>query len=365
MEWQWIVARASGFTAYGLVSLAMILGLLLTQRWQSRSFWPRLINDQVHQYLIVLAGVFTLIHGVFVWLDPFTRFTWLEVLVPGTSHYRPLWMALGIVAAYLGFAIVVSGWLRPKIGYTWWRRLHYLNFAVWLLATLHGIGDGSDTHTPWAIDIYGLSTLVVLGLTIVRLIRPAGGERARPKPGWALLAGAAGVALAVFTLLGPLRPGWNAIANNGHGSGARIPLRVGVASAGNGPTASALPTSYTAAAQGSIRETQPNAQGIVTVQLALTLQAPTPEQLTIDLEGAPAEGGGVQMVGSSVAMGPPGNPTLYQGNIVQLRGDHFLATLSSPSQTPLQVAGQVQISPGGQVQGTVQVQPLAAGGQGE
>ncbi|HLJ67726.1 MAG TPA: hypothetical protein VKX16_10250 [Chloroflexota bacterium] len=46
-----------------------------------------------------------------VWLDPFMAFGLNEIMVPCASHYRPLWRALGIVAAYLMAAI----WLSERV----------------------------------------------------------------------------------------------------------------------------------------------------------------------------------------------------------------------------------------------------------
>jgi hypothetical protein len=54
----------------------------------------------------------------------------------------------------------------------WWRATHYLNFAVWLGATAHGVGVGSDRSAPWMIAIYAVSTALVLTLLSVRAGRP-------------------------------------------------------------------------------------------------------------------------------------------------------------------------------------------------
>lgn len=86
------------------------------------------------------------------------------------SQYRPVWMALGIVALYLGIAIGISTWLRPRIGYTWWRRLHVLTIGIYALATLHGIGTGSDTQTWWGLGIYFVSIVLVGSLLWQRLV---------------------------------------------------------------------------------------------------------------------------------------------------------------------------------------------------
>src|SRR5918911_503537 len=175
--WQtvtWDVARAGGFTAYVLLTLAVAVGLMLSTQLQSPSRWPRLLNSELHNFLTLLSTIFLVVHVLAVWIDPFTHFGWSEVLIPFVSSYRPMWMALGIVALYLGIAIGISTWLRPRIGYTWWRRLHVLTLLVYALATVHGIGTGSDTQTSWALGIYLVSIVLVGALLCRRLFDPAG-----------------------------------------------------------------------------------------------------------------------------------------------------------------------------------------------
>src|SRR5437588_7260144 len=136
--WQtitWDVARAGGFTTYILLTLAVAVGLALSMQLQSSSRWPRLLNSELHNFLALLGTIFLVVHVLAVWVDPFTKFGWNEIFIPFVSTYRTFWMALGIVALYLGIAIGISTWLRPRIGYTWWRKLHFLTFAVYVLAT--------------------------------------------------------------------------------------------------------------------------------------------------------------------------------------------------------------------------------------
>lgn len=170
----WNIARAGGFTAYVLLTLAVVVGLALSTQLQSPSRWPRLINSELHNFLTLLSTIFIVVHVLAVWIDPFTRFGWNEIFIPFASHYRPIWMALGIVALYLGIAIGISTWLRPHIGYKWWRRLHVLTLGIFVLATIHGLGTGSDTQTPWALGIYLVSIAAVGLLFCRRLLDPAG-----------------------------------------------------------------------------------------------------------------------------------------------------------------------------------------------
>jgi predicted ferric reductase len=177
--WQnvtWDVARAGGFTAYIVLTLSVVVGLALSTQIQSPSRWPRLLNSELHNFLTLLSAIFLVVHILAVWIDPFTNFGWNEILIPLASHYRPEWMALGIVAVYLGIAIGISTWLRPHIGYKLWRSLHVLTLGIFALATIHGIGTGSDTQTPWALGIY-LVSIVMVGSLLCRRIFLSRGRR--------------------------------------------------------------------------------------------------------------------------------------------------------------------------------------------
>jgi predicted ferric reductase len=180
----WDVARAGGLTAFVLLALAVMIGLALSLKLQSPR-WPRIINSELHNFATLLATIFTGVHVLAVAIDPFTHFGLNELLVPLASHYRPVWMAFGIVGLYLGIAIGISTWLRPKIGYTLWRRLHVLTLVLYGLVTVHGITTGSDTGAWWTWAIYLGSLAVVSTLLAMRLLAPhetPGGTSQRPRP---------------------------------------------------------------------------------------------------------------------------------------------------------------------------------------
>ena len=77
----WDAARAGGFLAYILLTLAVAAGLVLRNRWQSTR-WPRFVTNELHGYLSLLALVFITVHVLAVLVDPFTRFGLAEILVP-------------------------------------------------------------------------------------------------------------------------------------------------------------------------------------------------------------------------------------------------------------------------------------------
>src|SRR5215211_527915 len=93
------VARAAGFTAYGLLTGSVVLGLALGLRWRSPR-WPRWATTELHRFVTLLTLVFLGLHVVLLALDGYMRFRPVELLVPFANHYRPLWTGLGVVAAW-------------------------------------------------------------------------------------------------------------------------------------------------------------------------------------------------------------------------------------------------------------------------
>ncbi|GAC1637620.1 MAG: hypothetical protein NVS4B2_26470 [Chloroflexota bacterium] len=207
----WYIVRASGFVAYLLLTTGVLSGLLLSLRWRSNA-WPRLLTEEMHQFLQLTGIVFLAIHVLSTLLDTFIRFQWYEVLIPFMGPYRVVWMACGIIAMYLAMALAFSIYMRRKIGYRAWRTLHYAGFAAWLLALAHGLTTGTDTRTVWGMAVYAMSAAAVTGLLAVRL----GGVPLRvgrpPYPRPFVLTGLVLVLLlsSMLTVAGPLQRGWAA-----------------------------------------------------------------------------------------------------------------------------------------------------------
>lgn len=164
----WYAARAGGLLAYLLISASVCLGLLMAGKARLQR-WPRFALEDVHRFLGILAGVFVAIHGLALLLDSFVPFSLSQVLVPGTSSYRPLAVGLGVVAAELLAALAVTNHFRRRIPHGVWRRLHMLNFVVWALALVHGLTAGTDATTPWALALYAGSAWLVLTLLFYRV----------------------------------------------------------------------------------------------------------------------------------------------------------------------------------------------------
>jgi DMSO/TMAO reductase YedYZ heme-binding membrane subunit len=163
----WNLLRAAGIGAYVMLFLSVAWGLVST----TTPFGKRVSKQSanlVHRSMGT-CGLFLLaIHLGGLLVDSFVHFSALDLLVPLRSSYRPVAVAVGIVAMYLTVFVVVTSWLRKPIGPKWWRRTHLLAVPTFTLAMLHGIFAGSDTGRPAIWWMYVVTGLVVVFLVVVR-----------------------------------------------------------------------------------------------------------------------------------------------------------------------------------------------------
>ncbi len=176
----WILARSSGLLAYGLLTASILVGIVLKSRPFDR-IRPARITD-LHRFLAILGLGAIAIHGTALVLDTTVRISPAALFVPGLVPYRPLATSLGVLAAELMLVVYVSFPLRRRIGTRTWRLLHWATYAVFTLATVHGLAAGSSTHEAWALLLYGSATGAVLGATGWRVLVPPtkGGRRHVP-----------------------------------------------------------------------------------------------------------------------------------------------------------------------------------------
>jgi len=120
--------------------------------------------------------------------------------------------------------------LRTRIGAGGWRAVHWLAYACWPVAVVHGLGTGTDVKQTWMLVIDAVCVATVVASVGVRLASTSG-----LTPG-ARAAGITLPALFVIGLLvwlpgGPLAGGW------ARRAGTPVKLLHGATAAATGSTA--------------------------------------------------------------------------------------------------------------------------------
>jgi hypothetical protein len=164
--------------------------------------------EEVHRFGGLLVGSLIGVHILAIAGDSFLPFSFTQLLVPFTATYRPIYTGLGIAAAELLLALAITNHYRRRLPYSFWRKAHYLNFAVWGMASVHGLMSGTDRGAPWLAIIYGVAVASVLMMLLWRF----GGHVLR-SPRVVTAGAVTVVALPLLIVVGPLRhapPLWNA-----------------------------------------------------------------------------------------------------------------------------------------------------------
>jgi len=171
----WYLARAGGLTAWWLLCIAVLWGLLLSTRILGDRTPPAWLLD-LHRMLGGLAVVFTGLHMTGLFFDEWAGFGWSELLVPFSSEFKPGAVAWGVVAFHLLVAIEVTSLLRKHIPDGVWRWVHRCAFVVFVFATVHTFTTGTDGANRW---IQGGAAAVAIGFLFLLVYRLSTGRRPR------------------------------------------------------------------------------------------------------------------------------------------------------------------------------------------
>jgi methionine sulfoxide reductase heme-binding subunit len=202
----WYLTRSTGAVALLLLTLALALGVADVRRF-STPRWPRFVVDSLHRTVSLLAIAFLAVHVLTSVLDSFAPISLLDAFVPFAGSYRPFWLGLGTVAFDLVLAVLITSLLRQRLGYRSWRAVHWLAYASWPIALLHGFGTGSDVKSGWLLVLSVGCLGIVLAAVLARVLV---GWPANLAPRGAALAGAGAFSLFLLIWLpgGPLGAEW-------------------------------------------------------------------------------------------------------------------------------------------------------------
>lgn len=189
-ETLWYANRATGAVCLVLFTVVVVLGIAVRLRGRIPGL-PRFGTINLHRTLSLSATAFLALHITTATVDSYVNITILDAVIPFVSDYQPLWLGLGTVAFDLLLAVVITSLLRNRIGHRTWRATHWLAYASWPVALVHGIGIGTDTGTDWmtwltiacvATALAAAGTRVTLGVRASRrtpaaLLRTAEGAR--------------------------------------------------------------------------------------------------------------------------------------------------------------------------------------------
>jgi DMSO/TMAO reductase YedYZ heme-binding membrane subunit len=183
----WYLMRGSGLVALILLTLTMVGGVVNVRRFATPR-WPRAVIALLHRNVALLSVIFLAVHVATAALDSYVPVGWFATVIPFTSRWDRFWVALGTAAVDLMVALVVTSLLRSRLRHRTWRAVHWLAYACWPLAIVHGFAAGTDSGTGWAQGVYVAALISVAAAMAWRLRRPSTPASVLRPPGFATVA---------------------------------------------------------------------------------------------------------------------------------------------------------------------------------
>jgi predicted ferric reductase len=174
----WYIARSGGLIAWVLATASILWGLALSTRLIKKRGAPAWLLD-MHRFLGTLSIIFTFVHMFGLFVDTYTKFGVVKLLVPMKSTYRPGAVAWGIVAFYLMVAVQATSWLMRKMPRKVWHTIHLTSFLLFVFATIHTFYAGADRGNIMVQWGAFTGVTIVLFLAVFRLLSPRKSRRAQ------------------------------------------------------------------------------------------------------------------------------------------------------------------------------------------
>jgi len=135
------LSNYAGLLAMGLLTINILLGLLLSTRYNPVLRWPhrKIEIFEIHNWTGYIALGIAFLHPVILLWSASAGFRPLDVAVPFWSPQQRNYNILGAFAFYLTAFVVVTSYFRPRLGNRIWKKLHYTAYAAAAVFYTHGI----------------------------------------------------------------------------------------------------------------------------------------------------------------------------------------------------------------------------------
>ena len=130
-----------GIVAVFVLTLNILLGLLLSFRYNPWKHWPhRRINYfRIHNWTGYVAMALVLLHPVLLLASSTAGFGVIDILYPVNAPKQPWINTVGAVSLYVLLVVVISSYFRSEISRGKWKLLHYGAYIAAALFFVHGV----------------------------------------------------------------------------------------------------------------------------------------------------------------------------------------------------------------------------------
>ncbi len=169
----WYTTRATGMVALVLFTIVVTLGTLVANR-VGGTVVGRFEVNELHRSVSIVAVIFLVMHITTTVIDSYVATGWISVLVPMTSAYRRVGVAVGAVAFDLILAVWLSSLLKVRVKNETWRFIHWFSWLAFSSAILHAYLTGTDAKSGVGLAVVAACAASVFAAALWRYFaRPA------------------------------------------------------------------------------------------------------------------------------------------------------------------------------------------------
>jgi predicted ferric reductase len=160
-----------GLIAVGAVTINMLLGTLMVFRYSPKRSWPhhRFNYFRLHNWTGYIALSFAVVHPLILLLIKSPRFRMMDILIPIRSPQQPLENTLGAIGLYVVAILVVTSYLRIRLGRRVWKAFHYSIYLGAIALFWHSLfTDPNLNGSP--VDWFDGGKIFVISCTVIILV---------------------------------------------------------------------------------------------------------------------------------------------------------------------------------------------------
>ena len=163
----WLITRSAAITSYMLLFFLIVMG----ETMASGKLYDFITPTRAwlwHKYLGISFAIALLVHMISLLFDKFIPFNVIDILVPFHTDFKTFFVALGTIGFYLVLIVMLSSLIARFQRTTWWRKLHFLVYPLFILGLAHGLFTGTDSKNIFMLMLYGLTGSIFSWLLIQR-----------------------------------------------------------------------------------------------------------------------------------------------------------------------------------------------------
>jgi predicted ferric reductase len=160
----WALGRGTGVVALVLFTVSLILGIV-ARSGRAVPMLGRFGTSDLHRTAALTGTGLVVVHVGALYLDPYAQLRLVDLVLPFLGAYKPLWLGLGTLALDLLGVITVVSLLRHRVGPRAFRAVHWATYALWPVAVLHALGNGTDAGSGW----FRALALVCVGVVVAAI----------------------------------------------------------------------------------------------------------------------------------------------------------------------------------------------------